>query len=259
MARYNKFDKTRDDPFPISRSGIDQFLRCPRTFVLHRKYGVKPPSMVPLTLAVATDHLLKNEFDGYREKQSSEHPIFEKFNLEVIPYQHPEIENWRSNFKGIRYLDEATNLEVFGAVDDVWEDINSKELYIVDYKSTSKKGNPDIETGWGSSYKRQMEVYQWLFRKNEFPVSDTGYFLYVNGIKGENEFYSDHRGYEDVGFMEFKTTLISYTGSSDWVSDTLMSIKEALMDDKLPPPNESWDDNRYFHERLQLERNLGEI
>ena len=189
MARYNKFDKTRDDPFPISRSGIDQFIRDPRTFVLQRKYGVKPPSFAPLTLAIATDHLLKNEFDGYRDKQSSKHPIFKKFGLGVVPYQHPEIETWRNNFKGIRYLHEATNLEVFGAVDDIWEDINSKELYIVDYKSTSKKGDPDIETGWGYSYKRQMEVYQWLFRQNGLPVSDKGYFLYVNGIKGDNAVY----------------------------------------------------------------------
>ncbi|MBM09499.1 MAG: hypothetical protein CMF69_07990 [Magnetovibrio sp.] len=259
MARYNKFDKTRDDPFPISRSGIDQFLRCPRTFVLHRKYGVKPPSMAPLTLAIATDHLLKNEFDVYREKQSSEHPIFRKYDLKVVPYQHTEIETWRQNFKGIRYLDEGTNLEVFGAVDDVWEDINSKELYIVDYKSTSKQGDPNIETGWGLSYKKQMEIYQWLFRKNDFPVSDRGYFLYVNGVKGDNKFYSDHKGYEDVGFMEFNTTLIPYIGNIDWVSDTLMLIKKALMNEKLPEPNKSWDENRYFYERLQLERELGEI
>ena len=145
-----------------------------------------------------------------------------------------------------------------GAVDDIWEDINSKELYLVDYKSTSKKGDPDIETGWGSAYKRQMEIYQWLFRKNGFPVSDTGYFLYVNGIKGDNDFYSDHQGYEDVGFMEFKTTLISYTGNSDWVSDTLLRIKETLMDDKLPPANESWDENRYFYERLHVEQQFSE-
>ena len=215
--------------------------------------------MVPLTLAVATDHLLKNEFDCYREKQSVEHAIFQKFGIKVVPYQHPEIEDWRNNFKGIRYLDEATNFEVFGAVDDVWEDIDSKELYIVDYKSTSKKGDPDIETGWGSSYKRQMEVYQWLFRKRGFPVSSLGYFLYVNGVKGDNVFYSNHQGYEDVGFMEFKTTLILYTGNSDWVSATLLEIKEILMSDNLPPANESWDDNRYFHERLQLERELDEI
>jgi len=210
------------------------------------------PRLLRLLLPSATDHLLKNEFDGYRDKQSSEHPVFKKFGLDVIPYQHSEIETWRSNFKGIRYLDEASNLEVFGAKDDVWVDINSKELYLVDYKSTSKKGDPDIKSGWGFGYKRQMEIYQWLFHKNGFPVSDKGYFLYVNGTKGDNNFYSGHKGYEDVDFMEFKTTLIPCTGNSDWVSDT-------LMDDKLPPANKSWDDNRYFYERLELERKLGEI
>ena len=259
MPKYSKFDKNRTDPFPISRSGIDQFLRDPRTFVLQRKYGIKPSSFAPLTLAIATDHLLKNEFDRYRERQSSNHPIFQKFGLEVVPYQHPEIETWRQNFKGIRYLDEASNLEVFGAIDDAWEDLNSRELYIVDYKSTSKKGDPDIETGWGLSYKRQMEVYQWLFRKNGFPVSDIGYFLYVNGVKGDNNFFSDRKGYEDVGLMEFTPTLIPYTGNCDWISNTLMLIKETLMSDELPPANEKWDENRYFYERLELERELGEI
>ena len=58
--------------------------------------------------------------------------------------------------------------------------------------------------------------------------------------------------------MEFKTTLISYTGNSDWVSDTLLRIKETLMDDKLPPANESWDENRYFYERLQVEQQFSE-
>ena len=53
--------------------------------------------------------------------------------------------------------------------------------------------------------------------------------------------------------MEFKTTLIPYTGNSDWISGTLWRMKETLMDDKLPPANESWDENRYFYERLKIE------
>jgi hypothetical protein len=257
MARYTKFDKTRSEPFPISRTGIDEFIRCPRTFVLKRKFGVKFPSIPPFTLAVATDHLLKNEFDKLREAQSSEHWLFKRFGLDVVPYQHEEIDAWRNNFKGIRYLHEPTNLEIFGAVDDVWEGLNSKELFIVDYKSTSKKGEPDIESGWGSTYKRQMEVYQWLFRKNGFPVSDTGYFLYVNGVKGDNPFYYDHEGYEHIGFMEFSTTLIPYEGNPDWLEDTLMAIKDTLMDDKLPPANESHDLNTYYYERLKVETEHG--
>ena len=102
-------------------------------------------------------------------------------------------------------------------------------------------------------------MYQWILRQNGFNVSKKGYFLYVNGIKGDNAFYSDHEGYEDVGFMEFKTTLIPYTGNSNWVADTLVSIKKSLMSDKLPPANSNWDDNRYFYERFKLERELGEI
>ena len=160
MAKYSLFDSTRDDPFPVSRTAIDEYLRDPRTFVLKRKYGVKLPFFPPLTLAIATDHLLKNEFDKYRKQKSCEHWIFKKHNLEVIPYHHQLLETWRNNFKGIRYLDETSNLEIFGAVDDIWEDINSKELYIVDYKSTSKREDPNIDTGWGYSYKRQMEIYQ---------------------------------------------------------------------------------------------------
>ena len=146
---------------------------------------------------------------------------------------------------------------MFGAIDDIWENINTKELYIIDYKSTSKKGDPDIDTGWGLSYKRQMEIYQWLFRKNGFPISDVGYFLYVNGVKGDNKFFSDHIGYETTGFMEFSTTLIAYEGNADWVSDILIEIKETLLEDKLPPANQNFDDNRYFYERLKIESKFG--
>ena len=70
--------------------------------------------------------------------------------------------------------------------------------------TTSPRRNrvTQISRAVGVLGKRQMEVYQWLFRRENFPVSDLGYFLYVNGIKGDNDFYSDHQGYEDVGFME---------------------------------------------------------
>ena len=88
-----------------------------------------------------------------------------------------------TTLKGFRVFHEATNLEVFGAVDDVWQNDKTSELHIVDYKSTSKKGDPSIdEGGSGEAYKRQMEIYQWLFGGwvTRPPV---GYFLYVNGLK----------------------------------------------------------------------------
>jgi hypothetical protein len=82
IAKYTTFDTSIDEKFPLSRTGIDEFIRCPRTFILKRKYGVKFPSISPLTLAVATDHLLKNAFDKLREAQSSEHWLFKRYGLE---------------------------------------------------------------------------------------------------------------------------------------------------------------------------------
>ena len=32
-----------------------------------------------------------------------------------------------------------------------------------------------------AGYRRQMEMYQWILRRKGFSVSDTGYFLYVDG------------------------------------------------------------------------------
>lgn len=58
----------------ISRTGIGQHIRCLKCFYMQRKLGLKPPSMVPLKLAVVTDALLKNEFDFVRESGLS-HPL----------------------------------------------------------------------------------------------------------------------------------------------------------------------------------------
>ncbi len=257
MAGYKLFDKRRDEPFLISRTGIDEFIRCPRTFVLKRKFGIKPPGIPPLTLAIATDHLLKNEFDQLRQKQSSDHWIFKKFNLNVVPFHHPKLDEWRSNFKGIRYFHKPTNMIISGAVDDIWKDCRTGQLLIVDYKSTSKKNDPEIETGWGYTYKRQMEVYQWLFRKNGFDVSDTGYFLYVNGVKGDNTFYNGYGSNKHLGFMEFKTSLIPYNGNPNWIDSVLIRIKDTLLSETLPEANDNYDLNTYYVQRAKIEAEAG--
>ena len=183
-------------------------------FLSTEAFGLTQPRMVPLTLAVATDALLKNEFDKIRGSNNS-HPIWEKFNLNVSAYHHDNIEDWRNNFRGIRVLHQKTNLEIFGAVDDIWQNRENGKLHIVDYKSTSKKGEPTIEGGgFGDGYKRQMEIYQWLFSASGFDTSNIGYFLYVNGQKIKRIHFEDCEGR-----MIFDTTMIAYEGTSDWVEN----------------------------------------
>ena len=72
-------------------------------------------------------------------------------------------------------------------MDDLWKNAQG-ELIVVDYKSTSKDGEVNIDAEWQGAYKRQMEFYQWLLRKNGFKVSDTGYFVYCNGRRDREAF-----------------------------------------------------------------------
>ncbi|HBA52833.1 TPA: hypothetical protein DCY68_03520, partial [Candidatus Azambacteria bacterium] len=118
---------------------------------------------------------------------------------------HKDLDKWRHNFTGVQYLHEPTNLLITGAIDDLWQ--NSKGEYIVvDYKATAKAEEiTKLDKDWHKGYKRQMEIYQWLLRRNGYEVSDTGYFVYCNG-KADRESFD--------GKLEFDVTLISYKGDS---------------------------------------------
>lgn len=200
-----------EDDIVLSRTALEDFLKCPRCFYVHRKLKVPQMRRVPLTLAIATDALLKNEFDAIRD-QGARHPLWDREGLDVRAFCHPDLETWRSNFKGQRVREAVTGAVITGAVDDVWQHRETGELFIVDYKSTAKQDTPSLEGGFGEQYKRQMEIYQWLFRTAGFETSHTGYFLYVNGQK-DGGFYDTGL----VGRMLFETTLIAYEGQSDWV------------------------------------------
>ncbi len=225
------FDPKSDVPFKVSRSKIDLFLNCPLCFYLDRRLGVSRPPGFPFALNSAVDHLLKKEFDLHRANKTS-HPLMKAYGLkDVVPYQNEMMDIWRDNFKGIEYLHEETNLIVGGAIDDVW--INKDEqIIIVDYKSTSKEEKVSLDKEWQIGYKRQMEIYQWLFRQNDFDVSTTGYFVYCNG-KTDREAFD--------GKLEFDIDLIPYVGDDSWIDQALIDIKKCLMQNKPPKPDAKCD------------------
>jgi len=132
-----------------------------------------------------------------------------------------EINTWRTNFTGVQFHHKPTDFLVFGAVDDVW--INPKEeLIVVDYKATGAK-----EYKIYDSYKRQMEVYQWLLIQNGYKVSKTGYFLFAKVNK-------------DGGFAEgklsFDLSIEPQEGDSYWIEDALIKASKAL-NDPIPEPS----------------------
>jgi len=221
--KSNLFDQSSSKPFKISRAKIELFLECPRCFYLDRKLGIPRPRSYPFTLNNAVDQLLKTEFDIHRAEKTR-HPLMEEYHIDAVPFQHEKMEEWRNNFKGIQYLHQPTNLLITGAIDDLW--INSKgELIIVDYKATSKKKEVSLDEDWQISYKRQMEIYQWLFRKNGFQVSETGYFVYCNGL-------ADKKAFDKK--IEFSVKLIPYKGDDSWIEKTIFDIYQCLISDKIP-------------------------
>lgn len=219
------FDPSSKESFKVSRSKLDLFSECPRCAYLDLRLGIKRPPMPAFTLNNAVDELLKREFDIHRAN-GTKHSLLERYGLDAVPLADERMEEWRDALRrGISYLHKATNLFIRGGIDDVWVNL-AGELIIVDYKATSKKIGPSAETDLYDSYKRQLEIYQWLFRQNGFAVSPTAYFVYVNG-KADAEAFD--------GKLEFDINLIPYTGSDAWVEPAIFDLKKMLLSGEIPP------------------------
>src|SRR5688572_9738728 len=158
-------------PFKVSRSKIELFMQCKRCFWLDVRLKIKRPDGPPFNINKAIDELFKKEFDAYRHK-GEPHPLMVQYDVSAVPFMHEKLDDWRETFVGVQALHPATNLLVFGGVDDLWVTADGQVL-VVDYKATAKDREVSIDAEWQQSYKRQVEVYQWLLRQNGLNVSDT--------------------------------------------------------------------------------------
>jgi len=227
----------------LSRSKIDLFRQCPRCFYIDNKLGTKRPPGFPFAINSAVDTLLKKEFDIHRAKEE-QHPLQKQYGIDARPVAHEKLDIWRENFKGVRYEDKKTGLVITGAIDDLW--INSQgEYLVVDYKATAKE-EPVValDKEWQDGYKRQMEVYQWLLRKNGLKVSKTGYFVYCTG-KLDREAFD--------GKIDFAVNLIAYEGDDSWVEGIIGEIKKCLDSEQIPESGENCEFCDYFNSRLRHE------
>jgi len=236
MSQYYKIPRQANwnyggKNWKLSRSKIDLFMECPRCFYLDNKLGIKRPPGFPFNLNSAVDALLKKEFDIHRAKNKV-HPLLKSYGVDLVPFQHEMMDEWRENFKGVRFEHEKTGLMITGAIDDVWVD-KKGVLYVVDYKSTSKNEKIEaLDQDWQIGYKRQMEIYQWLLRQNGFKVSDTGYFVYCNGITDKEAFDAK---------LEFEVTLIAYDGNDNWVEKAIIDADKCLKRKKIPKAGKDCD------------------
>ena len=226
QRKGNLYNPRSKEPFRISRFRAERFWNCQRCFYLDRRLGLDRPGMPGWPLNTAVDHLLKNEFDLLR-KDGKRHSLMKKCGINAVPFQHPDLPEWRDDhykYKGACAFHKPTNLEICGIIDDIW--INpQKQLHIVDYKSTSTSKEITLDDEYKQGYKKQVEWYQWIFRQNGFDVSNTAYFVYANGLKGDRVFDAK---------IEFAVEIITHEGDDSWVEPTIFAMKKCLESDKIP-------------------------
>jgi len=114
----------------------------------------------------------------------------------------------------------------------------------VDYKATSKSSEVNLDAEWQIGYKRQMEIYQWLFRKNGFKVSDTGYFVYCNGDADKEAFDAK---------LEFDISILPYTGDDAWVDGAITDLYNCLRGEKFPESSPTCDFCSYREAAREIE------
>jgi hypothetical protein len=198
---------------------------------MDRKLGIEPylgayPYPGTPHLGIAVHVLLSKEFDAYRQKQEP-HPHITKSGLKALPLKHDQLSSWRNWHHGVRYYDKQLNLVLLGVIDDVWIKADGT-LIIVDYKTASHSRTSHTIDNLTQSHKRQIEFYQWLFRKKGFKVSDIGIFVYCNGL-------TDRLGFE--GRLDFEVKLLSYKGDTRWIDKTINQAYQCLNKDSLPDPD----------------------
>ena len=236
MARHRgTYKPEHPEPYEVSRSQIQSFLKCPACFWMNRVKGIKFPGMPGFLLNTATDTLLKKDFDVYRELQQP-HPFMERHGLgHLVPFKHDDFELWTKSLQlGLRASYEPADFIIGGGLDDVWHNRNTNEIHIVDYKSTAGKRNEEgtalnplsLYGTYKEAYKNQMDMYQWILKQQGFNVSNTGYFVYVNGDQHFQDGMLEMDA--DAANMKFDVQLIEYEGNSDWVEQSILDVKACL-------------------------------
>ena len=253
MARHRgRYKPDNPVPYELSRSAIEKMVSCEACFWLEKVKGIKTPSFPKFLLNTNTDTLLKKDFDACRGERP--HPLMEAAGLgHLRPFAHPNMDKWveAMQFGAADHFHidhEETNIRFGGGVDDVWENVESGELHIVDYKSTAQLAkepkpidasfiappeNP-AEKDYKGSYRRQMDMYQWIARRMGFDVSDTGFFVYVDGQHvGESGMLSGEDPWQ--AWMRFNVSVITYEADDSWVEGALRRAKHLVSQEGLCP------------------------
>ena len=161
--------------YKLSQSSLNLFNECKRCFWLTQHKVWKRPSGPFPQLPNGMDRILKAHFDNFMKKGKLPPEIREHHHTAGLKLFDNEelLKEWRNAFKGISWQDENGNI-LHGGVDNIL--VHGEKLIVLDYKT---KGHPiKDETEAGKGYQNQLDVYNYLLRKNGYETENYAFLLF---------------------------------------------------------------------------------
>ena len=203
----------------FSSSTLSLLNECPRCFWLHFRKGIKRPKGIFPTLPGGMDRILKTHFDSFRTRNQLPPELKELDGDAKLFGDARLLEEWRDFRKGLRWRDSQGNLLV-GVVDDLLQ--KEGKLIVLDYKT---RGLPPKENTAGY-YQTQMDIYNFLLRKNGHKTEDYAYLLF---------YYPDKvNGNGDVIFNKELVKINTSAGNPQKILEKALQVLEG----ELPAPTE---------------------
>ena len=162
-------------PYKFSPSSLSLLIDCPRCFWLAFNEGIKRPEGIFPTLPSGMDRILKEHFDRFM-MYGRLPPELEQLEGVKLFNNKELLDEWRNNRKGIRWKDGHENT-LMGALDNLLQ--KGDKLIVLDYKT---RGYPPKEDTH-SHYQHQMDIYNFLLRKNGFATEEYSYLLFYHPDK----------------------------------------------------------------------------
>ena len=241
MFKKKLYSNNSSRPFKLSRTKIDLFFECRRCFFLDQKFGVKRPHGTPLVLSNRIVEDFKKELNVCRVEKII-HSKVKELNKNLIPTSHSKLEEWKSSFKGASFLDDSTNLLIYGIIDDIWWDRLTNKNHSVVIKSNSKKNPMSYENIW-PGYWRQLSLYSYLLSKNHLTMSSTGILVFINTptSMGQTKINSN-----------FNLNIFEKILDFDWIEPTIKEIYKTLNNEKSPESSKKCKYCNYYYNIRQL-------
>lgn len=189
--RKNKMIQAKQTQIYVSPSSLRILENCPKCFYMSIINKIKRPSGGFPTLGGGIDLQLKKHYDKYMEKGELPPEIIKhKINAKLFS-DIGLLEVWRSNFKGIQAKDNESGIILRGAVDHLLE--KDGKIIVLDFKTRGY----DLKENTHHDYVDQMNIYNYLLRRNGYETHDYSYLMFYIFESVDND-----------GTFIFKTELV---------------------------------------------------